>query len=542
MDRELQFKQECIELYSELHLDALMDKLVDKICKFMDCREASIFIYDSLKEELFFQIATGESREVLKKITMKKGEGIVGWVVEHHKGVIVNHCAKDPRFTAVADKVTGFVTHSLVAVPVYREKKMLGVLESINKIKGEFNEKDQQLLEAIAQFISIPLQNAMLFNQVMTETREREHLIELGKIVSHSFGLEEVFGTLKTIICNNIVPLEINVMVKSQQQTYKLVANEKEPYQEKCGDQTVIDGTQAVFPLRADQDVLGYLEIKTQKKIPEEVVSLIRGIAIFAAISIEKYEMHSRILDKEKLENELEIARKIQQSFLLNKKMSVPGLDIAFVNVPSSVVGGDYYDILKINENETIFTINDISGHGIPASLVMAIFSANFTYRIKKDNHILTTIRHLNDLIAETTDASHFVTSFTCCIDRKNMKCRYINAGHNPPLLLRKDGVIELGEGETVLGIFSGIQRWEVELALEIGDLLVLYTDGVIEEENLHREQFSVDRLKTFLKTCHHRHLDADTIIEYLIRELKRFGGRDQFNDDVTLIIINILP
>lgn len=92
-----------------------------------------------------------------------------------------------------------------------------------------------------------------------------------------------------------------------------------------------------------------------------------------------------------------------------------------------------------------------------------------------------------------------------------------------------------------MLGVFSGIQRQEVELELEKGDLLVLYTDGVIEEENSQHVQFSVQRLKKFLETCYHLHMDAETIKDQLILELKRFSDKDQFNDDVTFIVIHIL-
>ena len=106
MDKELQFKKEFINLYSELNLSTLLDKIADKICDYLNCEESSIFLYDSIKEELFFEIATGRKKEELKKIVLKKGEGLVGWVAEHDKSVIVNDCARDPRFTAIADEKT----------------------------------------------------------------------------------------------------------------------------------------------------------------------------------------------------------------------------------------------------------------------------------------------------------------------------------------------------------------------------------------------------------------------------------------------------
>lgn len=538
MDKAQQFKQECIDFYSEINLDSLLDKTADKICEYLGCEETSIFLYDSVKEELYFEIATGKKKEELKKIVLKKGEGLVGWVVEHNESVTVNDCSRDPRFTAVTDKKTKFVTSSLLAVPVKRDQKFLGVLEAVNKITGVFSEDDRQLIESIAHFISIPLQNALLFKKVMTETREKERLIELGKTISHSFDLDEAFKTLKNIITEIIDPWEINVMVKSQDKTHQLIPNKKTPYRETGVDETTISANQAVFPLRTKNKTLGYLELKTRKKIPEEVISLIKGIAVFAAISIEKFELYLQMLEREKIERELQIARKIQQQFLPGKEICIKGMEVACANISSSAVGGDYYDVIELSKNETVFTIDDICGHGIPASLPMSVFSANFRYRIKKDKNILITINHLNNLLAETTDLGQYVTSFTCLVDPVKMKIGYINAGHHPPFLYRGDRLIELAEGETVLGLFPDIPRRIVEHDLEENDLLVLFTDGIIEAENPGRKQFSKERFKDFMER--NKHLDVNVIKEKLIQELKQYVNSDYFEDDVTFIFIKI--
>jgi serine phosphatase RsbU (regulator of sigma subunit)/putative methionine-R-sulfoxide reductase with GAF domain len=539
MDKELQFKKEFIDLYSELDLDSLLDKMADKICDYLSCEAASMFLYDSRKEELYFESATGEKQEELKKISLKKGEGLVGWVAEHNESVIVNDCSKDPRFTAVTDKKTDFVTSSILAVPVQMNRNFLGVLEAVNKKEDVFDEHDQILLESIASIISIPLQNAMLFKKVMTETKEKERLIELGKIVSLSFDLDEVFTTLKNIITEIIEPLEINVMVKSQDRTYHLISNKKTPFRETEVEETTIDTKQAIFPLRVKDETLGYLEIKSNKKFPDEIVSLIRGIAIFAAISIEKFEMHIQVLERERIEKELQIAKNIQRSFLPDEKqIALKGMDVACLNIPSSEVGGDYYDIVQLNENETIFTINDISGHGIPASLPMSIFSANFKYRVKKDKDMLTTINHLDNLLAETTDASQFVTSFTCSVNIEDRVLKYFNCGHHPTFIFRKDQIIELKEGEAPLGLFPGLPRTITKVNIEKNDLVLLYTDGIIEAENPQGEQFDYNRLKNCMKT--NKHLPAESIKEKLIRELKEFINADNFDDDVTYVIIKI--
>jgi sigma-B regulation protein RsbU (phosphoserine phosphatase) len=348
-----------------------------------------------------------------------------------------------------------------------------------------------------------------------------------------------VFITLKDIITEIIDPSEINVMVKSQNKTYHLIPNKKTPYREKEVNTTTIDAKQAVFPLRVKDETLGYLEIKSNNKMPDEIVNLIRGIAIFAAISIEKFEMHIQVLERERIEKELQIAKNIQRSFLPDeKKITLKGMDVACLNIPSSEVGGDYYDIVQLNENDTIFTINDISGHGIPASLPMSIFSANFRYRVKKDQDMLTTINHLDNLLAETTDASQFVTSFTCCVNITDRELKYFNCGHNPPFLFRNDQIIELKEGEAPLGLFPDLPRTITKVNIEKNDLVILYTDGIIEAENPQGEQFYYDRLINCMKT--NKHLAAESIKEKLIRQLKEFVNTDHFDDDVTFLIIKI--
>ena len=540
MDKELQFKNEFVDLYAELDLNSLLDKIAGKICDYLNCEAASMFLYDSKKEELYFESATGAKQEELKKIVLKKGEGIVGWVAEHQKSEIINDCSRDSRFTAVTDKKTNFITNSILAVPVRMNGNFLGVLEAINKKKGIFDPKDEQLLQSMANFIAIPLQNAVLYKKLTVETNEKERLIELGKIVSHSFDLKEVFNTLKDIITEIIDPLEINVMVTSQDTTYQLIPQKQIQGNNKTFLETTISPNQVVFPLRVKDQSLGYMEIKAKKKIPDEIITLIRGISIYAAISIEKFEMHLQVLERERIEKELQIAKNIQRWFLPDEeKICLKGMEVAALNIPSSEVGGDYYDIIPISAKQAIFTINDISGHGIPASLPMSILSANFKYHVKRDMNILVTINHLNNLLAETTDVSQFVTSFTCCINLKRMKLRYINCGHHYPLVYRKETILELSEGETALGIFPDLPRTITEIEIETNDLIFLYTDGIIEAENSKGKQYTSQRLKEFMDK--HKHHPVKTIKEKLIKELKRYVETDHFEDDVTFIIIRIL-
>ena len=536
-EKLIQFRDDFFDLYSEINLHSLLQKIAEKVKTYLDCEESSIFIYNLRKEELYFESVTGDRQDALKQIVMKKGEGVVGWIAQHVSSVIINDCASDTRFTSTTDTGTDFKTCSIAGVPVQREGRLLGVIEAINKKQGAFSENDREVLEFIANFISVPLQNALLFKKVTQESGEKARLIELGQAISNSYDLDEIFDVLKNVIVDIVNPLEIGVMVKSQGVMYNLLKDEVVGKPEKM-EKTRVHNREAVFPLRTQNKTLGFLQVELRESIPDDLASLIKGIAVFAAISIEKFELFKQIIEKEKMEKEIQIAREIQQSFLLHKEISMKGLDVAYINIPSSQVGGDYYDIISLNDHEIIVTINDISGHGIPASLLMSIFRANFVYGIRRNRDILTTINHLNNLIAETTDTNLYVTSFAGMIDLKKQRMRWINSGHNPTFILRKQEVIQLKDGGPVLGMFADISIQETEIGLQKDDFIVMYTDGVTEAEDANGNQFELPRLIEFVGK--QRHLDIGQVRDKLIDKLKNHVGADEFDDDVTFILIRI--
>ena len=410
MERITRFKKEMIDLYSEVDLSQLLEKVTAAIRSYLGCEEASIFIYDPEKEELAFRTATGDSSETLMQITLKKGQGIAGWIAEERRGVIIDDCSRDPRHTALTDQKTNFQTRSLLGVPVLMGDRLLGVLEVVNKKKGKFSPADMRLLANIAAFMAVPLQNAVLIRQM---------------------------------------------------------------------------------------------------------------------------------LEKEKIEKELQIARDIQQSFLRQEPVAFPGLDIAFLNIPSSKVGGDYYEVMPLNEREIVFSINDVSGHGIPAALGMAIFRSSFIYSLRQNRDIAVTVRHLNRLIAETIESNLYVTSFSCNIDLANGALGYINAGHPPPLVLRGEETLSMEAGGLAIGMFAETEFQTTRFGLVPGDVLIFFTDGVIEAADERDEEYGRERLAA--AAMRQRRLPAAELQAALLADIRSFCGRNDFVDDLTLMVAKYL-
>ena len=538
-DRISRFREEVLDLYSEVQLGALLDKITANIKAYMGSEEASIFIYDPEKEELSFETATGEKEKDLKKIILKKGQGVAGWIAEKRQGVIINDCQHDPRYSSMADKKTLFRTRSLLGVPVLLQDKVLGVLEAVNKKRGKFSRNDLQVLQQMAGYLAIPLHNAVLFRAITRETKAKERLIELGKKISASADISAVLTAIREIICAEIQPLTACMVIGSETIEYDLLANSsrKKDGVECLG--TTIGQHRGRFPLRAEGDVLGYLDIRCEKTISEESAALFRGLAAFMAISLDKFRLYRQMLEKEKMEKELQIARDIQQSFLLQRPQNFPGLDIAFLNIPSSKVGGDYYEIIPLNDHEIVFSINDVSGHGVPASLLMAIFRSNFVFQMRRGDNISSTISHLNRLIAETTEANLYVTSFTAKLDCAAGELTYINAGHPQPLVLRGRNLLPLETGSMVVGMFADVDYIVSRFAMIPGDMLILYTDGVLEAENEQGEEYSMDRLSAAAIAS--RDLPAVAMQAALINDLKGFCRCPDFSDDVTLMVVKYL-
>ncbi len=329
------------------------------------------------------------------------------------------------------------------------------------------------------------------------------------------------------------------VHVSNEKKEYDLLANSSRSKEDVECLGTTIGRVKSRFPLRAEGVVLGYLDIQSEKPISDEAASLFRGLAAFMAISLEKFRFVRQMLEKEKMEKELQIARDIQQSFLLQQPQQFPGLDIAFLNIPSSKVGGDYYEIIALNDREIIFSVNDVSGHGVPASLLMAIFRSNFVFQLHRGGDIAATIGYLNRLIAETTEANLFVTSFSAKLDRGTGTLSYINAGHPSPLVVRGGELLSLDAGSMVVGMFADVDYPVSGFAMQPGDVLLMYTDGVIEAENENGEEYSLARLGAGAVSLRDR--PAAAIQAALIEDLRSHCRRRDFSDDVTLMVVKYL-
>jgi len=269
------------------------------------------------------------------------------------------------------------------------------------------------------------------------------------------------------------------------------------------------------------------------------------GMAIFAMIANNVVEEKRTAGERDKLRRdlerrayEMEVAQTIQKSFLPEFAPDVGGFELAALNLPAMEVGGDFYDFIPVSKDKWGLVIADVSGKGVPAALFMTVSRTLVRANALGHYTAAEVIQRANDLISEDDRANMFVTLFYAILDMEKNTLRYVNAGHNPPLLLEGDeGEIVMLEAKGIaLGVMPDIRLEEKEISLEDGAVIVFYTDGVTEAVNGEEEQFGQKRLVKVMEN--NRHRSAQEIIDAIRQAIGDFAGDQPQFDDITLIVL----
>jgi sigma-B regulation protein RsbU (phosphoserine phosphatase) len=237
-------------------------------------------------------------------------------------------------------------------------------------------------------------------------------------------------------------------------------------------------------------------------------------------------------------ERELDKAREIQEGLLPKKIPQVRGLEVAGMWQPASVVGGDYFDVLKFSESKMGVCIGDVVGKGISAALLMANLQASFRAFASEGAAPGILVGKLNEVLSNNIAADKFVTFCYCTIDTRDKRFTYASAGHCPPILFHKSGAaVPLKEGGTPLGIFPDRKYEDAELLMESGDRLVLYTDGLTEAMNADEQEFGERRLVEL--GSRKIALGAAELVAAIKKEVVSFCN-GSFQDDFTLVVMAV--
>ena len=262
------------------------------------------------------------------------------------------------------------------------------------------------------------------------------------------------------------------------------------------------------------------------------------GISVHIGLAVENASMHLQIVEKKKIEQQLELAREIQQAFHPNLPEEHGGVGITGSSDMCYEIGGDYLSFFRLSEGRFIVMLGDVSGKGIGAALVMTSVHAMCRALVRHVHALERITSVLNDMLLESTQSRSFLTLMMAVVDPLKNKVHLINAGHNPPLLVDGSGIVRMLEegGGPPVGLFAGLAYSRETIDVEPGSVLVLYTDGVSEAEDENQEEFGTDRLSIVVSRNSKK---SSKEIHTAIRDaLREFVGETPANDDSTMMVL----
>jgi sigma-B regulation protein RsbU (phosphoserine phosphatase) len=288
--------------------------------------------------------------------------------------------------------------------------------------------------------------------------------------------------------------------------------------------------TPLAFVLLGDLD-----EKKIEMSSAIKHLPFIQTLTNVMIVAIENKKLYKSSIQKAAIQKELELAQGMQKLLFPTKLPNIEELEMNALYLPHQQVGGDYYDVIWINEVELVFCLADVSGKGVAAALLMSNLQAALHVLLKYTQNLTEIVIDLNQLICENAKGEKFISLFIAKYNIGTRKLSYINAGHNSPILLNNNQIISLDKGCTLLGISNPLHALETDtLLVSPQSILFAYTDGLTDTVNGNDDTLSVDEIKNIL--INNKQSNCEFINKAVLYYLEEFKGEMPFIDDIAML------
>ncbi|MCO6466942.1 MAG: SpoIIE family protein phosphatase [Bradyrhizobiaceae bacterium] len=457
-------------------------------------------------------------------------------------------------------------------VPLTSHGDSLGVIAIGMLIAPDDGKFVQQYLELAGMLISIAVANSRHVESMRKATKEleaRNLLITSLYESAHDFTQgrtdAELFKMLQFRLMGQLMVSSFVVYLKHEYHGDEvIVVPRNTPELEalypdilECTEPTIVSEMSDDHPLKErlkavnlamlapftlHGECVGILAIRPKlsgQEFTKNELGFVESLGNAAIAALENNRLLEEELEKQRMDLELSIAASIQQKLIASNPDHRDGLDLAVEMRSSRQIGGDYVDVIPLDTERTMFVVADVAGKGIPAALLMATVQASIRVLATLDLPLTELVRRINTLIFDSTEPEVFVTAFIGVVDDNSRTMQYINAGHNPPLLVHGDNVLTLSAGGLILGVLAEPPAYQTgECTMVQGSTLVLYTDG-ITEARVGMDEFGVERLSATIRQ--HQASSAREVLSQIHRAVGEFLGEESLNDDASVIVAKVL-
>lgn len=507
---------------------------------------------------------------------------IIARVNVTRRPVVITDFDNDPLAAQSRELWRSLGIESLVIVPLISRERIFGTI-SLDSYNGPliFSDEELELMMTVATSIAAAVENAQLFAAEQEQRRTADTLREMARVLSSSFDPDEVLR-LVLVELHKLIPYDTaSIMLLDGLQLRMVAARGRTPEVEPRGITLPLEGSAAGevvrrrepqlyvagavempwmqlpssanihawlgVPLIARDRVLGVLNIDTRVGLPgteprprvftDRDLEVARTFGNHAALAIENARLYQESVAR--VEQELEIARRIQANLFPRELPSVPGLALAARCLPARETGGDFYDLIDLGSRVGVI-VGDVSGKSLPAAMLMAV--ARSTSRSEARNHETpwVVLTETNRWLVDDVPSNSFVALSYALVDPDRRQLVLASGGQLSPLLRRADGSTSYLDGPQALplGMSPEIEYGQIEAALQPGDTLIFYTDGIVEAHDQCRQLFGFERLERLVQRW--GHLEPTALIDRVLAEVHAFSEGMPTHDDMTVVVVRV--
>ncbi len=558
------------EINASLDLDEVLAKIAAFVKRVIDYEIFAILLVDETHGDLYFRFAIGHRPEVVKSWRVPLGQGITGSAAAARKAIRLADVSADSRYINALDSV-----RSELAVPLLFKGKAIGVLDIQSRELDAFTREEQTLLSLLASRLALAIENARLFERTRRQadtllllhevTRQASELLDTQEVLQRAAELVkrvidyQIFSILlfdpdQQVFRHSVSvkygrSVQEHLVVRSGQGIIGMAAQERHPIvvPDVSANSHYIavnpeTRSELAVPLVVKNRVIGVIDLQSPQLdyFTGDHAQALSILAAHLAVAIENARLYERVSRQEaRMERELQAARVIQSALLPEIPREDYGLEIATRYVSARELGGDVYDFRRYGPQVLAIAVGDVSGKGTAAALygsaAIGILRSLVPAKLSPAGMLGT----MNRLLGERQIEGRFMTLCFATWHRGRRRLRIANAGQSQPLLVRDGHARRLHLVGFPLGLGFDAEPYEEEsLQLAPGDLLVFYSDGIVETMRADGQEYGTVRFEHLLReTCH---LPVEELADRILKEVDAFAGGEPPGDDRTLVILRV--
>jgi sigma-B regulation protein RsbU (phosphoserine phosphatase) len=552
-----------------LDLDRIMANVAEIVKEVMPYDLFAILLYSERQRGLSIRYSIGHREEIIRSLVLPLGEGITGAAAATRQPILVPDVRNDPRYLTALDAV-----QSELAVPMLARGKLVGVIDLQSTRLNVYREQDRSLLQLIASRVAVSIDNARLYRRVDRQNRTLKTLSNLSQEFSSILDLDELLGkiakTIHALVAYDafsilLVDAERKVLLHRFSERYDqrvnlnniplgkgLTGAAAESREIVRVTDTAVDPryiashpdvrSEIAVPLVVQDRVVGVMDLESERMgfFTEDHSRLLALLAPQIASSVENARLYEELAHREqRMEQDMKAARNMQSVLLLREAPEIEGLEVAIRHRAAREITGYVYDIFEYGGDSTVFTFGDVSGKGVAAALYGAMVSGLLRTLAHRRRSPAALLRLLNKVLRERIVESRYVTLTVLVWERAKQRFVIANAGGAPPMICRKGEILKPKVEGVPAGLLDNREYEELIFEVQLGDLMVLYSDGVTDQPNPKEEEYGRGHLARALRRVCGK--GPEVVADAIFADLDQFASGVARFDDQTLIVLKVL-